>query len=89
MCAHEQLRPYHSPEELSWDEWRLSNREVDRFDLEKAGNPDEADGLEGYLRQPGSPCQLFNPIFPSYLVDNNEGQLLTRAETLSQRKKKT
>ena len=30
-----------------------------------------------------------NPIFCSYLVENNEGQLLTRAETLSQRKKKT
>ena len=28
-----------------------------------------------------------NPIFRSYLVENNEGQLLTRAETLSQRKK--
>ena len=24
-----------------------------------------------------------NPIFCFYLVDNNEGQLLTRAETLS------
>ena len=29
-----------------------------------------------------------NPIFPSYLVDNNEGQQLTCAELLSQRKKK-
>ena len=29
-----------------------------------------------------------NPIFRSYLVENNEGQLLTRTETLSQRKKK-
>ena len=28
------------------------------------------------------------PIFRSYLVENNEGQLLTRAETLSQRKKR-
>ena len=29
-----------------------------------------------------------NPIFRSYLIENNEGQLLTRAETLSQRIKK-
>ena len=29
-----------------------------------------------------------NPIIRSYLVENNEGQLPTRAETLSQRKKK-
>ena len=29
------------------------------------------------------------PVFRSYLVENNEGRLLTRAETLSQRKKKT
>ena len=29
-----------------------------------------------------------NPIFRSYLLENNEGQLLTRAEALSQRKKK-
>ena len=28
-----------------------------------------------------------NAIFCSYLVENNEGQLLTRAETLSQCKK--
>ena len=29
-----------------------------------------------------------NPIFRSYLVEKNEAQLLTRAKTLSQRKKK-
>ena len=28
------------------------------------------------------------PVFRSYLVENNEGQLLTSAETLSQRKRK-
>ena len=28
-----------------------------------------------------------NPILCTYLVENNEGQLLTRAETMSQRKK--
>ena len=34
------------------------------------------------------PDGLINPMFCSYLVENNEGQLLTRADTLSQRKKK-
>ena len=34
------------------------------------------------------PKGCINPIFCSYLVENNEGQLLTRAETLSQRKEK-
>ena len=34
------------------------------------------------------PDGTINPIFCSHLVHNNEGQLLTRAETLSQRKKK-
>ena len=34
------------------------------------------------------PDGTINPIFCSYLVENNEGQLLTRAETLSQRKKR-
>ena len=29
-----------------------------------------------------------NPVFRTYLVENNEGQLLTRAETMSQRKKR-
>ena len=34
------------------------------------------------------PDGLINPIFHSYLVENNEGQLLIRAETLCRRKKK-
>ena len=34
------------------------------------------------------PNGTINPMFRSYLVENNEGRLLTRAETLSQRKKK-
>ena len=34
------------------------------------------------------PDRSINPIFRSYLVENNDGQLVTRAETLSQRKKK-
>ena len=46
LCAPKQLRHYHSPNELSWDEWRLSGREVERIDLENAANPEEADELE-------------------------------------------
>ena len=34
------------------------------------------------------PDGRINPIFLSYLVENNDRQLVTRAETLSQRKKK-
>ena len=131
LCAPEQLRHYHSPDELSWGEWRLSDREVERIHLENAANPEKADELEemtanqmavdGYdvvagitrheckqgwkfltrfdryglseaIWEPMSafiqPDGSINPIFRSYLVENNEGQLLTPAETLSQRKKK-
>ena len=35
------------------------------------------------------PDKGINPVFCSYLVENNEEQLLTRAQTLSQRKKKS
>ena len=34
------------------------------------------------------PDWSINPIFRTYLVENNEGQLLTRAETMSQCKKR-
>ena len=131
LCAPKQLRHYHSPDNLSWDEWRLSDREVERIDLENAASPEEADQLEemtademavdgyyvvagnarheykqgwkfltlwdGYglceaIREPMSafiqPGGSINPFFRSYLVENNEGQLVTRAETLSRRKKK-
>ena len=30
LCAPKQLRHYHSPDDLSWDEWRLSDSEVER-----------------------------------------------------------
>ena len=46
LCAPKQLRHYHSPDELSWDEWRLLDREFERIDLENAANPEEADKLE-------------------------------------------
>ena len=40
--------------------------------------------MSAFIQPDGS----IHPIFRSNLVENNEGQLLTRAETLSQRKKK-
>ena len=40
--------------------------------------------MSAFIQPDGS----MNPIFCSYLVENNEGQLLTRAETVSQRKKR-
>ena len=40
--------------------------------------------ISAFIQPDGS----INPNLRSYLVENNEGQLLTRAETLSQRKKK-
>ena len=46
-CAFKQLRHYPLPDELSRDEWRLSDREVERIDLENAANPEEAGKLEG------------------------------------------
>ena len=126
------MRHYHSPDDLSWDEWRLSDSEVERIDLENAASPEEADELEemtademavdGYYVVAGiarheykqgwkfltlwdgyglseatwEPMSAFiqpdgsiNPIFRTYLVENNECQLLTRAETMSQRKKRS
>ena len=40
------MRHYHSPDNLSWDEWHLSDSEVERIDLENAASPEEADELE-------------------------------------------
>ena len=40
--------------------------------------------MSAFLQPDGS----ISPIFRSYLVENSEGQLLTRAETLSEHKKK-
>ena len=131
LCAPKQLRHYHSPDDLSWDEWRLSDSEAKRIDLENAASPEEANELEemtademaveGYYVVAGiarheykqgwefltlwdgyglseatsepmsafiQPDESIDPIFRSYLVENNEGQLLTRAETPSQHKNK-
>ena len=130
-CAPKQVRRYHWPDELSWDEWRLSDREVKRIDLENIAHPEEADQVEemtademavnGYYVVAGiacheykqgwkflTPCDVYglseatwepisafiqpdgsiNPIFCSYHVQNNEGQVLTRADPLSLWKKK-
>ena len=35
LCAPKQLIHYHSPDELSCDEWRLSDKEVERIDLQR------------------------------------------------------
>ena len=47
LCAPKQLTHYHSPDKLSWNEWRLSDREDERIDLENATNP----ALRAYLDQ--------------------------------------
>ena len=41
--------------------------------------------MSAFIQPDGS----INPIFRYYHVENNEGQLLTPAEILSQRKKKS
>ena len=46
LCAPKQLRHHQSPHDLSWDEWRLTDSEVDRIDLENAASTEEADELE-------------------------------------------
>ena len=130
LCAPKELSHYHSPDELPSDEWCLSDREVERIDLENAVNPEEADKPEemnadgiavdvyvvagiarheykqgwkfptlwdgyGLSEATWEPMVAFveldgsiNPIFRSYLVENNKVQLLTHAVTLSQRRKK-
>ena len=44
--------------------------------------------MSALIQPDGSIARSINPIFGSYFIENNEGQLLTCAETLSQRKKK-
>ena len=131
LCAPKQLRHYHSPDDLSRDDWRLSDTEVECINLENAASPEEEDELEemtademaldGCYVVAGFACHGYkqgwkiltlwdgygpseaawesmfafiqpdgsiNPMFRSYLVGNNEGQLLTPAETLSQQKRK-
>ena len=46
LCAPKQFRHYHSPDELSWDEWRLSDKPVEKIDLQNAATPEEADKVE-------------------------------------------
>ena len=46
VFAPKQLRHYHSPDELSWEEWRLCDRKVECINLENAANLEEANKLE-------------------------------------------
>ena len=46
LCAPKELRHYHSPHELSWDEWHLSDREVELINFDSAADPGGADKLE-------------------------------------------
>ena len=46
LCAPTQLRHYYSPDDLSLDEWRLTDKEVERINLENAGTTKEAHELE-------------------------------------------
>ena len=44
--ASKQLRHYHSPYDLSWDEWRLPDKEVKKIDLQNAASCEEVDKPE-------------------------------------------
>ena len=46
LFAPKQLRHYGTPDDLAWDEWRRTDREVERIDLENAANPEEANEPE-------------------------------------------
>ena len=46
LCAPKQLRHYHSPDDLSLDEWRFSDKSDEKIDLQNAASPAEADELE-------------------------------------------
>ena len=46
LCAPKQLRHYHSPDKLSWDEWRPSDRELELINLQNPPKLDEADELK-------------------------------------------
>ena len=46
LCAPKQLRHYHSPHDLSWDEWCPSDKEFEQIGLQNAASLEEADELE-------------------------------------------
>ena len=46
LSAPKQSRHYHSPDNLSWDEWRLSDKEGEKVHVQNAPSPEEADELE-------------------------------------------
>ena len=46
LCAPTRFRHYHSLDNLSWDDWRLCDKEVEEIDLQNAASPEEAGELE-------------------------------------------
>ena len=46
LCAPTQLRYYQCPNDLSWDEWRSTDKEVERINLENTATFEEADEFE-------------------------------------------
>ena len=46
LFALRQLWHHHSPDDASWDEWLLSDKKVEKIDLQNAASPEEADELE-------------------------------------------
>ena len=70
LCASKQLRHYHSPDELSWDEWHLSDREDEPVDLENTADPETAvereegtadeTAVNGYCVVAGIPRHVYN-----------------------------
>ena len=68
---------------IARQEWKQGSKFFTLFD-EYGLSETSWERMSAFLQPEGS----INPIFHSYLVENNKGQLLTRAATLSQRKKK-
>ena len=46
LHAPKQPGHYHSPDDLSWNEWRVTDKEVEWIDLKNPATPEEADELE-------------------------------------------
>ena len=46
LCAPKYLTHHHSPDDLSYDHWRISNKEVEKMDPQNASFPEQTDELE-------------------------------------------
>ena len=46
LVAPKQWRHYQSRDNMCWDEWRLTDKEFERIDLENAAQPEETHKLE-------------------------------------------